>query len=136
MTATALILPSRRGFLGLLVSAFAAPAIVQASSLMPIRALQAAAANPLQLDEFAARVCEARFDALAKTVLDDLEIAECKSHLLFTQIARESVKLFVNSNSFIQNVNTQFDEHFAADNTKIGSSLRIRLPSSPYKVLS
>lgn len=44
-------------------------------------------------------------------------------------ITREAVRLFKNSNLFIQNIDTQYDSAFAIDGAKIGSSLRIRLPN-------
>ena len=34
-----------------------------------------------------------------------------------------------NSNAFLQNVDMQYDDSFAASGAKIGSSLRIRLPN-------
>lgn len=49
--------------------------------------------------------------------------------LTINMITREAVRLFKNSNLFIQNIDTQYDSSFAVDGAKIGSSLRIRLPS-------
>lgn len=49
--------------------------------------------------------------------------------LTIDMITREAVRLFKNSNLFIQNVDTQYDGAFAIDGAKIGSSLRIRLPN-------
>ena len=37
--------------------------------------------------------------------------------------------LFKNSNLFIMNMDTQYDDQFAVDGAKIGDTLRIRLPS-------
>jgi hypothetical protein len=51
------------------------------------------------------------------------------SLLTIDMITREAVRLFKNSNLFIQNVDTQYDGAFAIDGAKIGSSLRIRLPN-------
>lgn len=44
-------------------------------------------------------------------------------------ITRLAVRLFKNSNAFIQNIDTQYDSQFAADGGKIGDTLRIRLPN-------
>lgn len=44
-------------------------------------------------------------------------------------ITREAVRLFMNSNAFIGNVNTQYDDQFAKTGAKIGTQLRIRLPN-------
>lgn len=46
-----------------------------------------------------------------------------------SMITREAVRLFVNSNAFIQNIDRQYDSQFARDGAKIGSTLRIRLPN-------
>jgi len=44
-------------------------------------------------------------------------------------ITREAVRLWKNSNAFLQNVDMQYDDSFAVTGAKIGSSLRIRLPN-------
>lgn len=44
-------------------------------------------------------------------------------------ITRMAVRLFLNSNSFIKNINRQYDSQFAVDGAKIGTQLRIRLPN-------
>lgn len=44
-------------------------------------------------------------------------------------ITRLAVRLFKNSNAFIQNIDTQYDDQFAQDGAKIGDTLRIRLPN-------
>lgn len=46
-----------------------------------------------------------------------------------SMITREAVRLFVNSNAFIQNIDRQYDDAFARDGAKIGDTLRIRLPN-------
>jgi len=51
------------------------------------------------------------------------------SLLTISMITREAVRLFKNSNLFIQNIDTQYDSAFARDGAKIGSSLKIRLPN-------
>jgi hypothetical protein len=45
------------------------------------------------------------------------------------EITRKSTRLFKNSNMFIQNIDTQYDDQFAVSGAKIGSTLRIRLPN-------
>lgn len=49
--------------------------------------------------------------------------------LTINMITREAVRLFKNSNQFIQEIDTQYDDQFAIDGAKIGTSLRIRLPN-------
>lgn len=49
--------------------------------------------------------------------------------LTINMITREAVRLWKNSNAFIQNVDMQYDSSFAVSGAKIGSSLRIRLPN-------
>ncbi|KAA3504600.1 hypothetical protein DXM27_05140 [Rhizobium rhizogenes] len=49
--------------------------------------------------------------------------------LTIDMITRAAVSLFKNSNMFIQNINTQYDDQFAVDGAKIGDTLRIRLPN-------
>jgi hypothetical protein len=44
-------------------------------------------------------------------------------------ITRLAVRLFKNSNAFIQNIDTQYSDQFAVDGAKIGDTLRIRLPN-------
>lgn len=45
------------------------------------------------------------------------------------QITRLAVRLFKNSNAFIQNIDTQYSDEFAKDGAKIGDTLKIRLPN-------
>lgn len=49
--------------------------------------------------------------------------------LTINMITREAVRLWKNSNAFMQNVDMQYDDSFAVSGAKIGSSLRIRLPN-------
>ena len=44
-------------------------------------------------------------------------------------ITKEAVRLFRNTNAFIQNIDKQYDDRFAQVGAKIGDSLRIRLPN-------
>jgi P22 coat protein - gene protein 5 len=49
--------------------------------------------------------------------------------LTIDMITREAVRLWKNSNAFIQNVDMQYDNSFAVAGAKIGDALRIRLPN-------
>lgn len=49
--------------------------------------------------------------------------------LTINMITREAVRLWKNSNAFLQNVDMQYDDNFAVSGAKIGSTLRIRLPN-------
>jgi len=51
------------------------------------------------------------------------------SLLTINMLTREAVRLWKNSNAFIQNVDMQYDDSFAVVGAKIGSTLRIRLPN-------
>ncbi len=44
-------------------------------------------------------------------------------------ITREAIRLFMNSNAFIGNIEKQYDNQFARNGAKIGQQLRIRLPN-------
>ena len=49
--------------------------------------------------------------------------------LTINMITREAVRLWKNTNAFLQNVDMQYDDSFAVTGAKIGSQLRIRLPN-------
>lgn len=49
--------------------------------------------------------------------------------LTINMITREAVRLWVNTNSFLQHIDTQYDDQFAITGAKIGQSLRVRLPN-------
>ena len=51
------------------------------------------------------------------------------SLLTINLITREAVRLWKNSNAFMQNVDMQYDDSFAVGGAKIGNTLRIRLPN-------
>jgi hypothetical protein len=51
------------------------------------------------------------------------------SLLTITAITRKALALFRNSNWFLQSVNRQYDDQFAKEGAKIGSTLKIRLPN-------
>jgi hypothetical protein len=48
--------------------------------------------------------------------------------LTISKITREAIRLFRNTNSFIQAIDQQYDDQFAVAGAKIGTQLRIRLP--------
>lgn len=51
------------------------------------------------------------------------------SLLTINMITREAVRLWQNSNAFMMNIDRQYDDSFAREGAKIGTSLRIRLPN-------
>lgn len=51
------------------------------------------------------------------------------SLLTINMITREAVRLWRNTNAFLQNVDVQYDDSFAKTGAKIGTALRIRLPN-------
>jgi P22 coat protein - gene protein 5 len=55
--------------------------------------------------------------------------------LTLNMITREAVRLWKNSNAFLQNVDMQYDDSFAVSGAKIGTALRIRLPND-YTVVT
>ena len=57
------------------------------------------------------------------------------SFLTASMITREALRLFKNSNLFLRNIDTQYDDQFAREGAKIGDTLRIRLPND-YTVRS
>jgi hypothetical protein len=56
-------------------------------------------------------------------------IIMANSLLTINMITREAIRLWKNSNAFLQNIDRQYDADFAKSGAKIGSSLRIRLPN-------
>lgn len=51
------------------------------------------------------------------------------SLLTISMITREALRLFINSNAFLKNIDRQYDDQFAVQGAKIGDTLRIRLPN-------
>lgn len=49
--------------------------------------------------------------------------------LTIDMITQEAVRLWENTNAFIQNINRQYDDSFAQSGAKIGTQLRIRYPN-------
>lgn len=45
------------------------------------------------------------------------------------EITRKAIRLFINSNAFVKNIDRQYDSQFAVAGAKIGSTLRVRLPN-------
>jgi len=50
------------------------------------------------------------------------------SLLTISMVTREAVRLWKNTNAFMRNMDTTYDDQYAREGAKIGSSLRIRLP--------
>jgi hypothetical protein len=48
--------------------------------------------------------------------------------LTLGMITKETLALFRNQNAFLQNINSQYDDQFAKEGAKIGSTVKIRLP--------
>ncbi len=61
--------------------------------------------------------------------------AMANSLLTLNAITREAIRLFINTNAFIRNLDRQYDDQFAVAGAKIGTTLRIRLPND-YTVRS
>lgn len=51
------------------------------------------------------------------------------SLLTVNMITKEALRLFLNSNAFLKMIDKQYDDQFAKEGAKIGSTLRIRLPN-------
>lgn len=49
--------------------------------------------------------------------------------LTVSMITREAIRLWKNTNAFLKNVDTQYDDQYAKKGAKIGDTLRIRLPN-------
>ena len=116
-----LIIPSRRGFLAGLVGVIAAPAVVSITNIMPVSAAFAAYRTRAQIVE----------DALAAIVEDVLaaDVQYCENSLLTTEeIIRDGVRFIRNSNKFLLELDSQWNNAFSGQNAKIGTTLRIRLP--------
>lgn len=104
---------SRRGLLGGLLAVVSAPAIVRVESLMVLPAKIIAPEPVLWLME-------------EKTT----EVwASGNSLLTIEQITREAIKLFTNSNAFLQSLDEQYNREFATVQARIGDTLQIRLPT-------
>jgi hypothetical protein len=91
---------SRRSFFAGLGALIAAPAIVRAASLMPVA--------PRQI----------------------VRVRLPNDYTVLSGITRESVRFFMETNSFIANISRQHEEQFAASPAGIGAKLRIRLSNA------
>lgn len=58
-----------------------------------------------------------------------MELPLSNTILTISQITREAIRLFRNSNAFLQNIDRQYESEFGNHGAKIGSQLRIRLPN-------
>ncbi len=96
---------SRRGFLGGLLAVVSAPAIVRVESLMV-----------LPRPEIIIPQVETAVEYTLRT----------NSYLTMDQITREAIKLWTDSNKFIE---LDYDKEFSVRGAKIGSTLHIRLPN-------
>lgn len=98
------MITSRRGFLAGLVSALAAPAIVQATNIMPVKVMP----DVLTLDEY--------FDRVMSPNLLTLQM-----------IVHEAVRQFQNTNAYLSK---DWDRVFAdGPPAHVGTQLRVRLPN-------
>src|SRR5271156_2524686 len=96
---------NRRGFLGGLLAVMAAPAIVRPEILMPVRSII--------------------FPSAPKII-----VTGAHGSLQIDVITREAIRLFQNSNKFIQAINMEYDEAFAfVGGSQWGEALKIRLPT-------
>lgn len=76
----------------------------------------------IDLGDYAARILEPHYGQSA---------VEIGLELTINQITREAIRLFTVGNWFLQNIGQQYENAFASDNARIGSTLRIRLPQAP-----
>lgn len=97
-----IIKPSRRGLLAGFATLFAAPAIIKIAKLMPISVPEE----------------------------EILILPKCNGLLTINMITRESIRLWKNSNAFLQNIDKQYDNSFAVSGARIDQRLRIRLPNA------
>ena len=100
---------NRRSFIGSILALGAAPAIVRASSLMPVRAMK-----PWELEGW-----EVAYDTV-----------DGPSLLTPSIITRESLSILENNLLFANLVNRRFENYFA----KVGTTLTIRKPSLYFPI--
>lgn len=98
----------RRGFLRGLI---AAPAVVKAVSLMPVKQVP---------------IPPPRFMTLADYERD---ILRPNTLLIINQITREAFKLFANTNRILQGIDSQYANEFLRTGERVGHTLRVRLPN-------
>lgn len=115
---------SRRGLLGGLVALVAAPAIVRVENLMVLPA-----PAKLILPEVP-EITLLGGDGLQLGDVITFSGGQSANNLWrISEITREAVRLFKNSNAFLRNMHNQCESAFAVERVRIGSSLRIRLPN-------
>lgn len=100
---------SRRGFLGGLLAVVSAPAIVRVESLMPVRAEI--------IRPTAGEILRIRLPNDFSVLGENAAAAEygANSFLNIQMITREAVRLFQNSNAFIQSINSDFERDFGSN---------------------
>lgn len=99
---------SRRSFFVGLGALVAAPAIVRVASLMPVKAIDT---GVMTFDDYCERILRPRQLISARMV------------------NQEAIKMFQNSNAFLQALNEDWEKVYARHDAKIGTTLRIRLPN-------
>ena len=82
-----MIIQSRRGFIAGLTSLIAAPAVVKASSIMPVKLIDWSVSQPIKTNRL----------------------------LTMREIMREAVRLYENSNIFIERVDSQYPKLYVND---------------------
>lgn len=102
---------SRRGFLGGLLAVIATPAIIRVAKLMPVKVMPST-------------------EVLDELFIDEVYPVTGNNLLTIQMITREAIRLWKNSNLFMQNIDGRYDRVFGADDVKIGTTLRIRQPLS------
>lgn len=99
-----IVKPSRRGFFGLLASVLAAPAIVKATNIMPVRSFSSS--GFLTLDDYADRILGPQVNSLYSGDIGGV------SKQSLHEITRESVRMFVDTNSFLIDIVKQYQDAF------------------------
>lgn len=128
----------RRSLLVGLAALITAPAIVKAGSIMPVNSKLV---SKMTMDELVQWRIDQAGAAMERQLADAVMYGSGNSQMSVDQITREAVRLFKNSNSFIQGLDAQYaldykfmdgeqwPAEFARDGAKIGDTLMIRLPS-------
>jgi hypothetical protein len=101
--------PTRRAFLTSALSFLATPAIIRPGILMPVR--------PRSLVQ------------LISATPNIQQVVNRTGLLTMNQITREAVRLWQNSNAFVENAEYEWPGLFAAGQPSISRSIRIRLPT-------
>ena len=107
---------SRRGLLGGLLAALAAPAILRVENLMVL---------PQAPKIIVPELLPIEYDIAFSPV--DVSFTR-NSLLTIDQITQEAVQLFTNCNVFLRSIDQQYEKEFLQEGAKLGQSLRIWLP--------